>query len=249
MAWNDRDRIRLEPKTKTDYWFSKYNRVLLHYSVSINAVAATAAYIRLSAASVHILQSVAAAAYAPRSAAFMLFSRNTTMRTSTWLKTPLEYYTTPRTIKITPQGESPAFGPMTSLPLMSLSVTSHPVAMLLSVMSYGTFCTTTIVRKKAQGCTSGHAQNILTVMMSLPVTWLHVTSFPVRASSLDITSSNACVMAGSPLLPPKYALSYPDILHWYLDLGGSYAYAMKNYRRTAKFFATWELGQKYCPSL
>jgi hypothetical protein len=29
MAWNDRGRIRPEPKTKTDYWFSKYNRVLL----------------------------------------------------------------------------------------------------------------------------------------------------------------------------------------------------------------------------
>jgi hypothetical protein len=25
-------------KTKTDYWFSKYNRVLHHYSVSIAAV-------------------------------------------------------------------------------------------------------------------------------------------------------------------------------------------------------------------
>jgi hypothetical protein len=30
---------------KPDYWFSKYNRVLLHYSVSIAAAAATAAYI------------------------------------------------------------------------------------------------------------------------------------------------------------------------------------------------------------
>jgi G:T-mismatch repair DNA endonuclease (very short patch repair protein) len=27
------------PKTKTDYWFSKYNRVLHHYSVSIAAAA------------------------------------------------------------------------------------------------------------------------------------------------------------------------------------------------------------------
>jgi hypothetical protein len=38
---------------------------------------------------------------------------------------------------------------MTSLLVTSLSVTSHPVTMLLSVMSNGTFCTTTIVRKKA----------------------------------------------------------------------------------------------------
>ena len=26
------------PKTKTDYWFSKYDRVLHHYSVSVAAV-------------------------------------------------------------------------------------------------------------------------------------------------------------------------------------------------------------------
>jgi hypothetical protein len=32
--------------------------------------------------------------------------------------------------------------------MTSLSVTSHPVAMLLSVMSNGTFCTTTIGKKK-----------------------------------------------------------------------------------------------------
>jgi hypothetical protein len=47
--------------------------------------------------------------------------------------------TTPRTIKITPQGESPTFDLMTSLPVTSLSVTSHPLAMLLSGMSNGTF--------------------------------------------------------------------------------------------------------------
>jgi hypothetical protein len=73
------------PKKKPDYWFSKYNRVLLHYSVSIAAAAATAEYIPLSAAAVYIPQSTAAAAAAhtPRSAAFMLFSRNTTVRTQT----------------------------------------------------------------------------------------------------------------------------------------------------------------------
>ena len=38
-----------------DYWFSKYNRVLLHYSVSI---AAAAAYIHLSAAAVYTPVSV-----------------------------------------------------------------------------------------------------------------------------------------------------------------------------------------------
>ena len=55
------------------------------------------------------------------------------------------------------------------------------------------------------------------------VTYGHVTScyfIPVRTASCDVTSSNTCVMARSPLLPLKYALSYPDILLWYLDLGG-----------------------------
>ena len=33
-----------------------------------------------------------------------------------------------------------------------------------------------------------------------------------QGRSSDITSSNACVMARSPLLPLNYALSYPDIL-------------------------------------
>ena len=53
-------------------------------------------------------------------------------------------------------------------------------------------------KKKRRGRTSGH-----------------VTSCdfnPVRAASGDVTSSNACVMARSPLLPLNYALSYPDIL-------------------------------------
>ena len=31
--------------------------------------------------------------------------------------------------------------------------------------------------------------------------------------------------------------------------GGTHTYSMKNYRRTAKFFATWGLSQRYCPCL
>ena len=224
MAWNDRDRIRLEPKKKPNYWFSKYNRVLLHYSVSIDAAAATAADLTppVQAVAVYIPLS-AAAAHSPRSAAFRLFSYlvfNTTVRTQTWQKTPLEYYTTPRTIKITHQGESPTFDLMTSLPVTSLSVTSHPVAMLLSVMSNGTFCTTTIVKKKAgvhfRACAEHTSGNDVT---SAQVTSCDVIA--VRAAFDDVNSSNACVMARSPLLPPNYALSYPDILLWYLDLGGT----------------------------
>jgi hypothetical protein len=48
-----------------DYWFSKYNRVLLHYSVSI---AAATAYIPLSAAAAAYIP-LSAAAYIPFSVA------------------------------------------------------------------------------------------------------------------------------------------------------------------------------------
>jgi hypothetical protein len=50
-------------------------------------------------------------------------------------------------------------------PMTSLSATSHPVAMLLPVVRNDTFCTATMVRKKARECTSGHTQNILLVMV------------------------------------------------------------------------------------
>ena len=70
---------------KPDYWFSIYNRVLLHYSVSIAAAASTTAHIHLSAeaAAVYIPVSAAAAAHSPRSAALRLLSRDTTVRTRT----------------------------------------------------------------------------------------------------------------------------------------------------------------------
>jgi hypothetical protein len=46
-----------------DCWFSKYNRVLLHYSVSMTAAAAAAvAYIPLSAAYIPLSAAAAAAA-------------------------------------------------------------------------------------------------------------------------------------------------------------------------------------------
>jgi hypothetical protein len=151
---------------------------------------------------------------------------------------------------------------MTWLPVTWLPFMSHPLAMLLPVMHNCTFRTTAMVRKKARECPSGHVQNILPVMTSLPVTWLHVTSFPVRAASGDVTSSNAYAMARSPLLPPKYSLSCPDTLLWYLDapqahrylkkklwMGGLYKYPMKNILRTAKFLTTWGVNQRYFPGL
>jgi hypothetical protein len=114
-------------------------------------------------------------------------------------------------------------GKMTSLPVPSLPVTwhpfmSHPLAMLLPVMPNCTFRTTAMVRKKSRECPSGHVQNILPVMTSLPVTWLHVASFPVRAASGDVISSNAYAMTRSPLLPRNnhwaVPIHYFDIWIW-----------------------------------
>jgi hypothetical protein len=114
-------------------------------------------------------------------------------------------------------------GQMTSLPVPSLPVTwlpvmSHALAMLIPAMSNGTFRTTTMVKKKKRECTSGHVQNILPVMTSLPVTWFHVTSFPVRAVSGHVTSSISYAMARSTLLPRNmpWAVSiyYFDIWIW-----------------------------------
>jgi hypothetical protein len=237
MAWNDRYRIRLEPKTKTDYWFSKYNRVLLHYSVSINATAATAAHIPLSAAAVACI-SLSQGRQRRKPLGQRLLGYLVEIpkwergrdRKHPWSTTQhLEQ------LRSYPKGNHPlsvlwrhftsrddTFGHVTS---GSHATFGHEQWYILYYY---------YSQKKPRGCTYGHAQNILPVMTSLPITWLHVTSFPVWAASGDVTSSNACVMARSPLLSPKYALSYPDILLWYLDLGGPYAYPMKNYRRTAK---------------
>jgi hypothetical protein len=64
---------------------------------------------------------------------------------------------------------------------------SHPVAMLLPVMRNGTFCTTTIVRKK-RGEKSGHAQNILLWLTSHSVTSLQVLWRHFRIDSISFTS-------------------------------------------------------------
>ena len=87
------------------------------------------------------------------------------------------------------------------LPVKSLSVTSHPVAM--SGMHNGTFCTTTIVRKKTRGggirACAEHTS---------------VTSLSVRAASGDVTSFPSLpVMRNGPIPdPPKYGLNRADIL-------------------------------------
>ena len=97
-------------------------------------------------------------------------------------------YATPRTIKITPQGESHTFDLMTSLPVTSLSVTSHPVAMLLSIMSNGTFFTTTIVETKVG---------------------MHFRACAEHTSGNDVTSDNVISFQSGPLpvtsLPATHA--------------------------------------------
>jgi hypothetical protein len=50
-------------------------------------------------------------------------------------------------------------------------------------------------------------------------------------------------------VPPQIQQQGVKYQLWYLDLGGRYAYPMKHYRRTAKFFATRGLSQRYCPGL
>ena len=52
-------------------------------------------------------------------------------------------------------------------------------------------------------------------MTSLPVPWLHMTSFPVRAASSDVTSSNPCVVPCSPLLPRNMPWAVPQ---YYFDI-------------------------------
>ena len=106
-------------------------------------------------------------------------------------------------------------GHVTSVHVTSIChATSVHAQLYISYYCYG--------KKKARECPSGHVQNILPVMTSLPVTWLRVTSFLVRAASGDVIFSNAYAMARSTFLPPKYSLTYPDTLLWYLDLGGPY---------------------------
>ena len=85
--------------------------------------------------------------------------------------------------------------PVTWCLVTSLPVTSHPVTM--SVMHNGTFCTTTIVRKKTRGeiraCaehSSGHGH----------FRWRHPRSRP----SLPVIRNGP--------IPPKYGLNRPNIL-------------------------------------
>ena len=48
-------RVVFQNKKKPDYWFSKYNRVLLHYSVSIAAASVFAAAAVVAAVTVVVV--------------------------------------------------------------------------------------------------------------------------------------------------------------------------------------------------
>ena len=176
---------------KTDYWVSIYNRVLLHYSVSIAAAASTTAHIHLSAeaAAVYIPVSAAAAAHSPRS-----------------------------TIKITPPRVITHFR---SYDVNSCDVTSRNVTFgHVTSGSHDTYGHTQWYilyyyygKKKAReyaehtsgsDVTSGHVT--------------HVTSFPVRAASGDVTSSNPCVIA---FAPPEICLELSRNTTLIFGFGGS----------------------------
>jgi hypothetical protein len=114
---------------------------------------------------------------------------------------------------ITPQGESP-----TSRDVIFGHITSGSHATSGYEQWYILYYYNS--EKKSAGMHFQACAEHSPVLISLPVTLLHVTSFPVSSSSSDVTSNNECVMVSPPLLPPKYALSCLDILLSYLDLGG-----------------------------
>ena len=84
-------------------------------------------------------------------------------------------------------------------------MTSHPVAMLHPVMRNGTLCTTTIVRKM-------HVNRLCMHTRSLPVTWLPVTSFPVRVASCDVNSGSSS--SNATLTVPIYYLPKTLRFEW-----------------------------------
>ena len=104
-----------------------------------------------------------------------------------------------------PSGEKPHLGgycatsgracahptlPRNSFGVAWLSVTSHPVAMLLPVMRNGRLCTTTIVRKKS-------GENLGMRTRSLPVMCLQFRSYDFRSGPLPVTSL--------PVAPPRFS--------------------------------------------
>ena len=70
-------------------------------------------------------------------------------------------------------------------------MTSHLVAKLLPVMRNGTFCITTIVRKKRGNRWRMRTRSFPVMWLPVPVTWLPVTSFLVRVASGDVTSGSS----------------------------------------------------------
>ena len=88
-------------------------------------------------------------------------------------------------------------------------VTSLPVAM--PVMRIYTFCTTTIVRKK---CGNRLCMRSLPWLTWLPVPWLPVTPFPIRADSGHVTSGASFPVA--PLFAPPEMWLEPSCVRYYL---------------------------------
>jgi hypothetical protein len=108
--------------------------------------------------------------------------------------------------------------PVTSLPVTSLSVMSHPVAMLLSLMSSGTFCTTTIVRKKRRDALPGMRRTCFRLsrhFRSRDFMWRHFRSGPFPMTSIPVAHAQwpapLCFPRNMPWAIPIY---YFDIWIW-----------------------------------
>ena len=88
----------------------------------------------------------------------------------------------------------------------------------MSVMHKGTFCTTTIIRKKRGKNTGVRTRSLPVTWLPVPITWLPVTSFPVRAACGDVTSgsSSSLLLKCSFDCPYMLLLSLPMFVWAYI---------------------------------
>ena len=162
-----------------------------------------------------------------------LFSRNTSENADVIENTLGVLHNTSNKSEHTPRG----IIHFRSYDVTSCDVTSNPVTILLPVMRNDTFYTNTIVRKMRgeNDATSGHVTSVHVTSISHATSghfrttamvrkkarsrdfmWRHFRSGPLPVTSLPVTHTQ---WHAPPLRPPKYSLSCPDTLLWYLDWG------------------------------
>jgi hypothetical protein len=82
---------------------------------------------------------------------------------------------------------------------------------------------------------------------------MHFRACTKHTSGYDVISGHvtSCVVISGqgsfPLLPPKYAMSCPDILLWYLDLGGTLLITHEKYIKDGKVLAHLGFKSKILP--